>query len=355
MSIPEFCYAGKKYVQSALIVIGIVCVTSCKDSDDPTPAVKTPVCKVILQTNNATGNESPTVTYAYISKFGYTYDDKDNQVGSSVNYNYTYSDGTKATYSSTTSNQFDDNGYVVRTVSQTNRTEKDNKSSFSKYNYDYAYENKRLIKWDVESSENNGAVTKYSLLYEYDAEGKLTKFTNGRDNAYIKIEYSGTSIQKVTKVDAGGNISSPFFEFNSKGWLTKAIETSGGYTEEYRYEYTSDGAESRQERYINGKPSSASTLEYDTKENPYDQQYGLQKGQPWIPGIYNQSTNKHNVTKSVYYTTNAADEWVVGSTTNYVYDYNANGFPTTVNSKSFDAKGTQVSTYNNSYDYQDCQ
>lgn len=342
-------------VCSMLSIMALLLIDACKsDSGDPGPAQTG--CAIVQQINNGSGRETPSLTYTYIAKFGYTYDEQGNQTANTVNYDYSYIDGTTAVYAGSTSDQYDAEGFLLRRVSQTNRRERTGSTSFSTYTAEYTYENKRLIKLASENTSDGGPKQNYSYLYEYNSDGNLSKFTDVGSNLTTTIEYNGNAIQKVTKIDAKGNSSFPFFEYNNKGLLTKWIETDGGYTEEYRYEYDGSGQVTRQERYINGKGNSASTTEYDTKQSPYLKQYPNPKGHPSIPSHYAEWVYKNNATRAMYYGPNAAGTgWDATGSSVYVYDYNASGFPVAVTIKGFDKNGAATSTSTSTYTYQDCQ
>ncbi|MBL0744708.1 hypothetical protein [Chryseolinea lacunae] len=340
---------------SVVMALALLTLDACKsDSGDPGPAQAG--CSIVFQTNTGSGSETSTLKYTYIAKFGYTYDEKGNQTANTVKYDYTYNDGTTATYSGSTSNQYDAEGFLLRRVSQTNRTERNMSPSFSTYTAEFTYENQRLTKQTSENTSDGGPKQVYTYLYEYNSDGNLSKFTDVNSNLVTTVTYNGSAIQKVTKIDSKGTSSFPFFEYNSKGLLTKWIETNSGYTEEYRYEYDANGQVTRQERYINGKANSAYTTEYDTKSSPYAKQYPNPKGHPTIPSHYADVLNKNNMTRVMYYGPDAGGTgWDLNSSSVYTYDYNASGFPVAVTINAFDKNGTAKSTSTSAYQYQDCQ
>ncbi len=141
-----------------------------------------------------------------------------------------------------------------------------------------------------------------------------------------------------------------------KRLLVKGIETDGGYTDEYRYEYTPEGLVAREERWLNGKRSSASTYEYDAKENPFTYIYANRKGVPEIPSTRAEFVNKRNYTKNVYFdATDDASDWKAGSTTVYIYDYNDKGFPAGYTSRTVDGTGKETYATTTAYEYSNCQ
>ena len=341
---------------SMLFVVAILLVTSCNNDDDaPSPGGSNAACRLISQTTTATGKYSETITYTYKSVFSFTYDDAGNQTEQSYKYDYTYSDGKTSTSTSKTSFQYDDKGFMLRRIGQYSATDKDGKSTFETNNGDFTYANDRVVK-EAYSYTRDGKLTSYLVQYEYDDKGKVTKYSNTYNNSSVKIEYNGDAVLKITKTDGLGNTISPFLEYNQKGQLIKSIETDGAYTEEYHYEYTAEGLVAREERYINGKPSSASTYEYDTKENPNADVYATHKGFPVIPSTRAAFGYKRNTTRSTYLTSNAAETaFESNSSTIYIYDYNANDFPIGYTSKNLDKTGTQVSSTNVIFEYDGCQ
>jgi len=312
-----------------------------------------------MQTTTGTGSGSDdgitNYTYTYKFVFKLTYDAAGNQTQQSYTYNYQYSDGKVANSTSNTSYQFDDKGFALRAVRQYNGVGRDGKTSTSTGTEEYTYENDRLIKAVVQSTDN-GKVINYSYQYEYDDNGRVTKYSNTYNNSSTKIEYSGNKVLKITNTDALGNTSSPFLEYNEQGLLTKAIEIDGGYSDEYHYEYDSDGSIIRQERYLNSKPSSAYIYEYDTKVNPYAYAYARQKGFPDVPSTRPDFLYKHNYTRLTYLAANAAQTAFENSSSSiYTYDYNTHNFPTGYTNKNLDKNGAEVSTSNVTFEYQGCQ
>jgi YD repeat-containing protein len=348
-----------KYFLCFLFIGLITFLISCSDDDEatPAPAVIPPpsVCKVKSQTTSGSGTESATVTYTYNFAFNHTYDPAGNMLSSNSTYNYNYSDGKTAASTISEKNVFDENGFILNKTSQYSSTGKDGTASNSSNEHVYTYEKDRLTKESV-NSIRDGKTKDYSFSYEYDIDGKLTKFTSTYDNSYIKFEWNGNILQKMTRVDQVGNTNTPFLEYNQAGLLVKSIETRGSTTDEYRYQYDADGQEIRFERYINAKPSSAYTTEYDNKDNPFKQLYGKFKGHPTLPDTRSEYSPKRNITKSVYYTANiTTGEWEVSNTTLYTNDYNGKNLPVEVVSKTLDKTGKQTNTHRISYVYQDCQ
>lgn len=341
---------------SMLFVVAIVLVTSCNNNDDaPSPSGSNAPCQLVTQTTTGTGRYSTTVTSAYKAVYGFAYDEAGNQTEQSYAYNYTYSDGKTASSTNKISFQYDDKGFVLRRIMQYNSTDRDGTSTFETSNGDYTYTNDRLTK-EAYSNTRDGKVTSYVTQFEYDESGKLTKYSNTYNNSSVKIEYNGNVISKMTKTDGAGNTTSPLLEYNQKGLLTKSIETDGAYTEEYHYEYTSEGLVAREERYVNGKPSSAYVYEYDAKENPNAYIYGRQKGYPVVPSTRASFGYKRNITRLNYLASNAAmTAFEANSSTTYVYDYNAKDFPISYTSKTLDKTGLELSTTNTTFAYDGCQ
>jgi YD repeat-containing protein len=346
----------RKNTLCLLIALSLLTINSCKDDDDDDDSSQAEGCVMIHYTNTYSGTESPTVTYTNTSDIVYAYDDQGNETGFTVKHDYVYSDGTTASYSGSNNYQYDSEGFRIRTVSQSNRTERDKSTSFSSYNTEYTYENKRLIKSTSEDSSNGGPKSISSYLYEYNSDGNLTKFTNVNYNEVMTIDYNGKSIQKITKVDAKGTSTSPFFEYNSKGLIVKWIETHETHTEEYRFEYDVNGQVTRQERIINGKKNYASVSEYDTKQSIYAKKDPRPKGHPVIPGFYPDVVYKNNVVRAMYYDGNAeGTAWELTGSSVHVYNYNASGFPVSSTAKGFDKNGAPTNTSSATYEYKDCQ
>jgi len=338
-----------------IMCVAMLIVASCGDDDGGPSSNDKPACQLAKQTSTTNGQYSGAVTYTSTYTVTYGYDNAGNLEEQNASYSYNYSDGKTAVSMSSYNYQFDDKGFLVRELNQYNGTDRDGQTYIQTVSRDYTYENERLVK-EVTASTNNGVAQNYSQQYSYDADGRLTKYTTTYDNSSITIEYSGKTISKLTRTDAGGNSTSPFLQYNDKGLLIKSIETDGGYTEEYRYEYTSEGLVAREERWLNGKRSSAYTYEYDAKENPFAYIYAERKGIPKIPSTRADFVDKRNYTKNVYFdTTDDGSDWKAGSTSVYIYDYNDRGFPTGYTSRSVDGTGKETNTSTTTYEYSNCQ
>jgi hypothetical protein len=346
--------AGLARFFSVLLITALTVATSCKDSDDADPSVNESTCLVTKQTTTTQVNISTPDGYSYKSAFTYEYDGKGNQIGNTVQYDYTYNDGKKATSTSSTSMQYDADGFLLRTVRQYNSTDKDGAISNSSSNEEYTYENSRLIK-EAYTSMSDGKTISYISQYEYDGAGKLVKYSNTYNNSAIAITYSGEIIQKITRTDGAGNVTSPFVQYNDKGWLTKSIETWPGGTDENRYEYTADGQVAKEERYINSTPSSGVIYEYDTRENPNRYTYPRPKGHPVIPDYRPNFIYLHNITRATYLESNAeGTAFQNRASVLYVYDYNEKGFPTGYTSTTTNAKGEVENSSTITYEYTNC-
>ena len=348
----------KNYYSTAIIFLMMILISCSKDDPAPAgPAAALPssTCKVQSQTTSGTGRESATVTYTYDFLFTFTYDERGNNVGSSSNYKYNYSDGKTQLSSNSESKQYDENDFLLRTIYQSSSTGKDGATSNSNYNTEYTYTEDRLTK-AVYNTNTNGTIRNYNVSYEYNEDGKLTKFINTYDNSYTKFEWSGNKVIKMTRVDNVGNTNSPFLEYNSDGLLIKSIDTRGGLSDESRYQYDANGQQTRYERYINAKPSSAYSSEYDTKENPNKQLYPTPKGHPIIPGTQPEYIYKNNLTKTTYYIGDpVTGEWKVEASGIYTHDYNGKNLPLESIYQGLDKSGAQVSSSRTTYLYLDCQ
>jgi antitoxin component YwqK of YwqJK toxin-antitoxin module len=338
---------------SVSFIVALALATSCKDDDganDPDDAT----CLLTKKTVNARLYIGTPDEYTYIAVFAYNYDEKGNQTESSTQYNNTYSNGKKSTSASKASMQYDADNFLVRTERVYNSTDADGLSSTSLASEEFTYADGRLTKRTVTSTDN-GKSASFVNQYEYDAEGKLIKYSNTYNNSAMTFTYSGKIVQKITVTDAGGNVTSPFVQFNDKGALVKSIDTRGGSSDENRYEYTADGQIAREERYINGKPSSATIYEYDTHRNPDWYTYARPKGHPVLPDIRANYIWINNVVRVTYLGHNAEEtDFETAASSFYVYDYNAKGFPTAHTLTTSNAAGAPQSTNTVTYEYINC-
>jgi YD repeat-containing protein len=338
---------------SVLTVLMLLVAGSCKD-DDAKPA-QASGCRLVLVTRTSNTRVSETLTYTSTGGIASTYDDKGNETGTTVSYDDTYSDGTTSTYSGTITRQYDDEGFMLRVINKSTRMERDKSTSFNNSDTRYTYENGRLIKSITESSYNTGAGQTSTYVYDYDSDGNLIRFTNLSANEVTKIEYIGKKVVKVTRVDAKGVETTPFFEYDGSGRLVKWVEPHSSYTEEYRYEYDTNGQVARRERYIDGKAYSADVTEYDTRQSPYSNNSSYPKGHPIVPSSYAVPDQKNNTVRGMYYDGDEAGTgWKIRASSISVYDYNASGFPVSSTEKNFDGNGVETYSGNAVYAYEGC-
>ena len=337
---------------------GVVATMLSFQNYDHAPAA-TPVptaisqCKIQALSISGAATESAMATYTYDFVFNYTYDQNGNQTGQTATYKRKSSDGKMSTTSNSTSNQFDGNNYIIRQVVQSGSPGKD--GTVSTTNVEYTYVNERLIKED-HNAVDNGKSRNYSVSYEYNIEGKLTKLSSTSNNSYTKYEWNGKKLQKITNVDRNGNITSPLLEYDNDGRLIKSIKTSEGSSDEFRYQYNAEGQIVRYEQYLNTKRSTAFTSEYDNKENPLPLMYPALKGHPSVPRVRAEPKYKNNAVKEVTYAGDpATEEWKVIGTSLYTYDYNNKNLPTEVVGQTLDSNGILTNITRASYVYQDCQ
>ena len=328
----------------------VATMLSCQNDQVPaaTP-VPTAISRCKIQSLSISGTESvgAMVTNTYDFVFTYTYDANGNQTGQTATFKRKSSDGKMSTTSISTSNQFDANNYIIRRVVQS--------GSGTVTNTEYAYADGRLIKED-RNTVDNGKSRNYSVSYEYNIEGKLTKMSSTYNNSYTKYEWNGNKLQKFTDVDRNGNITSPLLEYDNDGRLIKSIKTSEGSSDEFRYQYNAEGQIVRFEQYLNSKRSTAYASEYDNKENPLPLMYPELKGHPSVPREAAEPKYINNAVKEVAYAGDpATEEWKVIATSLYTYDYNNKNLPTEVVSQTLDNNGVLTNSGRASYVYQDCQ
>lgn len=334
------------------LIMGLGVATSCKDDDVAEPT--TPACLVskLTRKNRAYIGTPDEYTYTYVST--YAYDEKGNQTENSTQNEYTYANDQKASSVLTSSLQYDANGFLVRRARQSNSTDADGLNTTSISNEDFTYANGRLIKSTVTGTDN-GKTSSFVIQYEYDGEGKLIRYSSSYSNSTMDITYDGKIVQKITITDGAGNKTSPFVQFNNNNRLIKSIDTRGGRSDENRYEYTADGQVAREERYIDGKPSSATDYEYDTYHDPEEYIYGRPKGHPWVPDIRADFLQTHNIIRSTYFVHNEAETAFVNDGSSfYTYDYNAQGFPTGYTLTTSNADGAPQHSSTATYEYTNC-
>jgi len=336
-----------------LITMTLAFLLACNNGDDPAPAAQK-TCKLVYEKNTTSGPSNPGVTFTNTISNTSAYDERGNRLTQSLSNTINYSDGKSYRRSGSYTYQYDVNDFLTRLLVQQSETDAMGKTTMQSNDITYEYSNNRLSK-STHVSTADGATTTASILYEYDGQGRLTKYTNMQNNSYSKFEYLGNNTYKITRVDMNGNSTTPFIEFNGAGLVVKSIVTQFGSTTEERYQYNADGLVIRHESYDDGKPRSAMATEYDTKNHPYPKNFIEIKGHPTIPGTGPGVNYLHNVTRMTSYVGNATNgQWDLKEDVSYTYEYNGQNLPVSGTSKTLNNDGDEISTGTMELDYQDC-
>jgi hypothetical protein len=291
------------------------------------------------------------------------YSSADGSSTSTQNYEYN-SMGllTGITYGSgSTSYQYDVDGFIVKAISQSQGNSKEDGQSSSSSSTEYQYQNGRLIKESYSSSSTSKGKTETSTrinVYGYDSEGnniKISKSENSNGTSYpaydILYEWKDKKLAKITYAYPGSAPFVPFFDVNSKGWITKYIDQTD---REQRYIYDSEGNMLRKEEWYDSKKVQVTVLEYDTYKNVYKFFFPVVKGKP-VNEFYGNAPATHNNTKYIVYSVDNTGQEILSSSSSYTYQYNSAGYPTNRVSTQTDAKGAVIQRSSTDYTYKDCQ
>ena len=354
----NFCFTNRQgYALAFLrtIVISVVAVVASCDNDDE-PAATSPIfgCQLVSSRLAASGKLNDTITFTNEIKDTYSYDDAGNQIGSTSSYDYRTSAGYHQSSNATRSYEYDQNGFLLHSVTQNSSVNGDGSTNYQNSDYTYEYTQDRLVK-QTGKTTNDGTTRTFVYIYEYDASGKIVKFYNRDTSAGVIIQYLGSKVVKITYVDEFGNMTYPYIEYNDKGLLVKSVMTRYGDTEEWRYEYNAEGLMTRDERHYNTKPQAAAEYEYDTHEDPRKLVYGERKGHPRIPNTRADPNYTHNVTLLKSFSPDDKGRWQMISSSEYSYTYNAKGFPTNMITKNINRNGIEVGSSSTTYVYENCQ
>ena len=345
---------GRLRVRKGILFASIlILLCACDNGDDPAPVAEK-FCKPVSETTTTSGPSTPDVTFTNTTVNTNAYDERGNRITQSLSTIINYSDGKTYRRSGSYVYQYDANDFLLRVLVQQSETDFTGSTTTWSNDVSYEYDQNRVSK-AIHFSTASGTTKTSTTLYEYDGQGRLTKFTNAENNSYSKFEYLGNNTYKITRVDLNGNTTSPFIEFNGAGLVVKSIVTQFGSTTEQRYQYNADGLVVRNESYDDGKPRSAMEMEYDNKNHPYAKSFTQPKGHPTIPST-NPGTNfLHNVTRMKRYEGNATNgQWDLTEDVTYTYEYNTQNLPTNGNLKTLDKDGKEISTGTVNFDYQDC-
>jgi YD repeat-containing protein len=333
-------------ITTGLLLIILQLNNGCNKNNE---AVPENACKLLTYTSTGTttmGTSSSSVTYDYNDKrlmAGYS--------GTSVDKDKT---GVElAGNSSTTSYQYDADGYLIKQLNQFQGTSKADGARSGSNTTDYQYQNGRLTKQTYAATETTKGKTNTRNVvykYEYDAQGNTTKLSyidtyNGTAYSSANLyEWKDKKIAKIINIDASGIQTMPFIDVNANGYITKKID-DGGY--ETRYTYDSEGQQLRREDWYSGKKQSAYDIEYDTQKSWGLLASPIYKGVPQN-NFYGQRT--HNTMKYTYFTVDGLGQEKISSIENISYQYNTKGYPTGYSSTSTNGNASNVTLT-----YKDCQ
>jgi YD repeat-containing protein len=334
-------------ITTCLLLVILQLNNACKKNNESTPEN---TCKLTQYTSTgttSTGTSNGMLTCDYndkglMSGTSGTYQDKDKS-GNQLN-----------TASSSTSYQYDADGYIIKQLSQSQRTSKADGASNGSNVADYQYQNGRLTKTTfagTETAKGKTTTRNITTTYEYDTEGNNTKVstvdtydgtTYSSGNLY---EWKDKKLTKITNIDRSGKQTVPFIEINANGYLTKKIDADGSET---RFTYDSEGSQLRREDWYSGKKQYASETEYDTQKNWGVLLSPVYKGFP--ENNFIGKRNLHNPTKYTYFNVDGSGQETIGSSTSYSYQYNAKGYPT-----GYSGNSTSGNVENVVITYKDCQ
>jgi YD repeat-containing protein len=342
-----------------LMLAGLI---SCKKETSPGTAAASN-CKITDMLTSGSSDLQAADPYTYTTTEKIDYNSKNLMSGYTNQTSSLFKSKKTSSYSSSNNYQYDDNGFLIKQISQTSNTDKTGASGTSTYTAIYEYTNGRLTKSTSTGVSSTGGKIVNStgtITYEYTTDGKLSKYlsvyaaTDGTsNNSFTLFEYTNGKVSKYS-YNSGSTIITPLFEVNSQGYLTKTVTSN----DESRFTYDAEGNRVRQERWYNGKKSDIRIYTLDSKQNVSAQLYKPFKGHPdysFFYGHSNYSTFTHNVIKDETIDVDNAGVERPSYTWTYSYQYNGNNLPTASDMTLIDVNGKASQQYSKSYTYTGCQ
>lgn len=352
--------AQKKTVFIAAALTCLLLNACKKDSSGGTPTGSCKLTEVVTTGTADIGSSDP---YTVNTTERLTYNDQHLLSGFSTQSQGKYSSNKTYTYNSNYSYQYDASGFLLKDILQTSGRDAAGKTNSRNYTNDYTYTNSKLTKKQqsytaVDDGKTSSGST--TLTYEYNGEGKLTKYTfaytssdGSGGSSFTTYEYSGGKLSKLTYSDGRGGTVTPLIEVNAQGLMTKNV--SG--TTDFRYQYDAAGNLVRTEQYSAGKKTDVSIYETDGKQNAAAMFYPAFKGHPDIDFYMGKNSTyafTGNLLKDERIYVDGAGVEKTSAGFYFTYTYNAHNLPSTSTRVYKNSEGKTIQQSSSSYTYMDC-
>ena len=340
------------------IVLSLVLFASCKKTEDNPD--NTTQCKLTETSINGQSDLTGTDPGTYSQTQKNEFNDKNLLSGRSTQQSSKTKSNKTSTYSSSENFQYNADGYLVKQVSQSSSTDINNKSYTYSGTSTYEYTNNRLTKEARTTSNFDGSKTVTSTLnitYEYNTDGKVTKYAytssssdGSSSNYFSTYEYNNGILSKLS-YSIGGVSTTPLIEVNNQGLITKQVTG----TQEFRYQYDTEGNVLRTETWKSGKKTDIRIYEYDNKQNVNLTSYPQFKGHSDLNFYGKDYLATHNMIKDERRSVDGSGlEKITGSNV-FTFQYNSQNLPTSGESMYTGSDGKIVQKTSVNYTYKDCQ
>jgi hypothetical protein len=200
-------------------------------------------------------------------------------------------------------------------------------------NEKYTYAGEGLVKKETKKTQD-GSTTNITETYEYNTDGQPTRYEKS-DGSYKILEYSGTTLTKVTIGAPNGLVRTAAVEFNDEGLITRWFEEIDSYTWDIQYAYDERDQVTRLEWDYTKEPKQKRDYTYDTNKNPRLLTDPRLKGHPYIfnalrgfdVNIPGQQFYENNVSKREVFYAAYTGGWVSNEITTSTFEYDASGYP----------------------------
>ncbi len=285
------------------------------------------------------------------------------------------SDGRVTTFNSTTTNEYNAEGLLTKKTVINNSYE-----SFQETNT-YEYLSGKLVKVNLKQTITNPnffqEITSVTT-YTYDESGEAVKeiYEGARKQNSLSgnynytsrgertFEYTNGKLSKISVVSTGEDGKSysyiRTFTLNSQGLMAKYEDDNTSIsgnksTNAVEYQYNAEGEVIREDYYTNGVKNRSRTVEYDNKKSWESSMYVALKGHPVLQSPIS-GKRIHNATKETWVNMNADGSERNRGTTTLQYQYDGNGYPTSVQrtTVSQPASGSPF-VVNSTFAYQGCK
>jgi hypothetical protein len=300
-------------------------VISCITKQPEAQGVENPACGNGL-VSRYTRKETTGQNYVYENNYEYMFDSENRITRIKMTMGGSHYSGLIEINTFT----YDSEGYLTSRISSLENLQANSDTYDIKDEY-YTYANGRLVKTTgvIKSYTKNGSRGTYPIndSYEYNSKGSLIRRSDAYDRTWI-YEYDANDMLSGYSEIRQGSSSVNAYSFTNGLVSVKRVQY-GNVTYENRYTYDSERQLTEDRQFRNDEPYGTTSYTYDNQNMAVildGEQWFVApiafKGHPAIPSLF--GVRKHNQVSQNYNGVKSQE---------YTLSYNAEGYPTQINSR----------------------